>query len=356
MGANMVECLDSTDIVQDGFGLTGAQASQLFCHFSQVENSKDPVGAIRDIYKQTDNLSLSRLSVIQALLSNGIITHARYMNFIYMKNFIGSQCKAEHEGSVIAEVGSEHCNSEVGHITDNEEATEKEDNSTSDLQVLKDCLVKEGRESLITWLQDVLLVACRVKIFPGQLVPEGSHIPHEPIPFYYNKARQSIPLVPWNKIQYEGLQSEAFILMLHKLGFHLPADVGKAFPRIPHFWSADHIYSVATRIGPVDADRLNFSLDNLEKMSIKEDSTGAAEITSSEKEDEICNDESDADTDFESMDLLGDESGFSMDTGGENQGWMNMVMLSKQFGVRDGGPTIPLTSASKHTEEYMDMD
>ena len=70
----------------------------------------------------------------------------------------------------------------------------------------------------------------------------------------------------------------------------------------------------------MDADRLNFSLDNLEKMSIKEDLTGAAEITSLEKEDKICKDESYADTDFESMDLLGDESGFSMDTVGNNQG------------------------------------
>ena len=46
----------------------------------------------------------------QALLSHGVITHAQYMNFIYMKNVINN-CKTEHEGSVIAEVGSEHCNS-----------------------------------------------------------------------------------------------------------------------------------------------------------------------------------------------------------------------------------------------------
>ena len=53
--------------------------------------------------------------LLQALLSHGVITHAQYMNFIYMKNVINN-CKTEHEGSVIAEVGSEHCNSE-GHMT-----------------------------------------------------------------------------------------------------------------------------------------------------------------------------------------------------------------------------------------------
>ena len=51
----------------------------------------------------------------QALLSHGVITHAQYMNFIYMKNVINN-CKTEHEGSVIAEVGSNNYNSE-GHMT-----------------------------------------------------------------------------------------------------------------------------------------------------------------------------------------------------------------------------------------------
>ena len=48
----------------------------------------------------------------QALLSHGVITHAQYMNFIYMKNVINN-CKTEHEGSVIAEVGSEHYNMSI---------------------------------------------------------------------------------------------------------------------------------------------------------------------------------------------------------------------------------------------------
>ena len=97
--------------------------------------------------------------------------------------------------------------------------------------MLKDCLVSQGRAALIPWLQQVLLAACRVKMYPDELEPGGSDAPQEPIPFYYNKANQSIPLVPWNRFQYQGLQTEAFILLLHKLGFQLPADVGKVFPR-----------------------------------------------------------------------------------------------------------------------------
>ena len=158
-----------------------------------------------------------------------------------------------------AEVGSEHCNSD-GHITDNEDPSDNTQDKTknSEIQVLKDCLIRQvsyiqpirteysdqltnqrrehmmmlqGKESLIPWLQEVLLDACRVKMYPQTVVPANSVCPHEPIPYYYNKARQSIPLVPWNRIQYLGLQTEAFILLLHKLGFHLPADVGKVYPR-----------------------------------------------------------------------------------------------------------------------------
>ena len=67
-------------------------------------------------------------------------------------------------------------------------------------------------------------------------------------------------MIPWNKQQEMGLQSEAFILLLHKLGIHLPADVGKCFPRIPHFWSADHIYQLAQKLGPIRKDKLKIDL------------------------------------------------------------------------------------------------
>ena len=72
--------------------------------------------------------------------------------------------------------------------------------------------------------------------------------------------KQSIPMIPWNKQQEMGLQSEAFILLLHKLGIHLPADVGKCFPRIPHFWSADHIYQLAQKLGPIRKEKLKIDL------------------------------------------------------------------------------------------------
>ena len=93
------------------------------------------------------------------------------------------------------------------------------------LKVLKDCLVSQGRAP-----------AGPPGRLPGETVRGRTRTgnigrPQEPIWFYYNKASQSILLVPWNRFQYQGLQTEAFILLLHKLGFQLPADVGKVFPR-----------------------------------------------------------------------------------------------------------------------------
>jgi len=371
--ANMVECLDYTEVVDES-GLTGAQTDQLFSHFSQVEMSKDPVGAIIEIYKQTDNLSLTRLAVIQALLSHGIITHAQYMNFIYMKSVIGSQCKSEHEGSVIVEVGS-NSDDHIDNIDNAEESLEtlgQTENRNSDIQVLKDCLIKQGRETLISWLQECLLNACRVKMYPTTLIPEGSEYPHEPIPFYYNKAEQSIPLVPWNKMQYQGLQTEAFILLLHKLGFHLPADVGKVFPRIPHFWSADHIYTVATRIGNVDEAKLKFSLGELERISsIKTETVEQIDnerpamknnhneipqrlaIESNHNQKRPAMDQMDLmGCSIESMDIM--EEG----TSGNPGGWLAMANASKQMANTNirlprGGRR---ASVKKEVDEYMDMD
>lgn len=42
------------------------------------------------------------------------------------------------------------------------------------------------------------------------------------------------------------------MLLLHKLGFKLPADAGSVFARIPDFWTADMMYSLAKKLGSLD--------------------------------------------------------------------------------------------------------
>lgn len=58
---------------------------------------------------------------------------------IYNSKFVGfqlSSCKAEGEGSVVAEVGSEHCDSD-GHDTDLENGDELKGQNTDQIEVLK---------------------------------------------------------------------------------------------------------------------------------------------------------------------------------------------------------------------------
>lgn len=72
------------------------------------------------------------------------------------------------------------------------------------------------------------------------------------IVFFILVKKQSVPVVPWNAKQSSILSYEPFILLCHQLGLHLPADTGKLFVRVPEFWTADHLFNVAQRLGPID--------------------------------------------------------------------------------------------------------
>lgn len=63
---------------------------------------------------------------------------------------------------------------------------------------------------------------------------------------------QSVPLVPWNCGEASVCKDLKFLQLLHRLGFHMPVDSGKVFIRIPHFWTADILYDVASKISPID--------------------------------------------------------------------------------------------------------
>lgn len=80
--------------------------------------------------------------------------------------------------------------------------------------------------------------------------------------------RQSVPLVPWNLEQSTLLAYPPFVLLLHKLGFHLPGDVGKVFPRIPHFWTPDVLYATALKLGPIELSELAMSYRTRSKVML----------------------------------------------------------------------------------------
>jgi timeless protein len=259
--SNLLECINNSEAADEN-GFTRCQLDHLYSYFTQFEDAPDTVGCIIEMYKENSNVTKTRLAVIQALLSQGIISLAQYMNMMYMKSVLITN-KVEHEGSVVAEVGSEKCESEGGHNTDLDNAHDH-NAQNKDLETLKEILIKQGKTCLLTWLQQTLIDACYVKVNGIDLFKEdGESL--EPVPFHFNYINQSIPMVAWNKNQECGLQTEHFILLLHKLGFHLATDVGKCFPRIPDHWPADHLYHLALKVGPLNKQHLKMDLTILEK-------------------------------------------------------------------------------------------
>ena len=91
--SNLLECIQDSQISEavDENGFTKSQLESLHCYYAQSEGADDTVGAIIENYRQHYNVTKSRLSVIQALLSQGIITLAQYMSLMYMKSVVCRQ-------------------------------------------------------------------------------------------------------------------------------------------------------------------------------------------------------------------------------------------------------------------------
>jgi hypothetical protein len=97
-------------------------------------------------------------------------------------------------------------------------------------------------------LQRNLLEACAAKLFIDQKI--DCFI--EPVAYHSVRMGQSISLVPFNLEQANAMLYQPFMLLLHKLGLHLPADAGKIYARIPSFLTADMLYAMADKLGPIN--------------------------------------------------------------------------------------------------------
>lgn len=79
---------------------------------------------------------------------------------------------------------------------------------------------------------------------------------------------------------------QPFILLLHKLGFHLPDDTNRLWVRIPNFWTAETLFSLADKLGPIDrslfkfdVSHFNYKLPKVQKISEVGDATSAQALT-----------------------------------------------------------------------------
>lgn len=63
---------------------------------------------------------------------------------------------------------------------------------------------------------------------------------------------------------------QPFVLLLHKLGFHLPDDTNRLWVRIPNFWVAKTLFIVADKLGPIDKSLFKFDINYFDYKIPKE--------------------------------------------------------------------------------------
>uniref|UniRef100_U5EZ31 Putative dna topoisomerase i-interacting protein n=1 Tax=Corethrella appendiculata TaxID=1370023 RepID=U5EZ31_9DIPT len=247
-------------ILSENVLTTWSQEEQdlLFWYYTQCKKSKNLIDDILKLYRENGNTEKSRIVVIQQLLQQDIISLVKYDDLMKMEN-------PEFDNNVETPAASV-CTSESGIECKQSNGTQSS-KILDDIQVLRDRLMKENKSKLLLWLQKALLDCCFVKLnilkgIRNSINLSPNHI-MEPVPHHSIIKKQSIPIVPWNSEQNAILCYQPFILLLHKLGFHLPADANKLFVRIPEFWTADILYSIANKLGPIDESLLKFDVSNL---------------------------------------------------------------------------------------------
>ncbi|KAM3964699.1 timeless isoform 2-T2 [Aphomia sociella] len=243
---------------------TEDELSSLSWNYMQCNAMPDVIGEIIKLYKEDDTIK-SRESVIKELFKQNIIN------------------KVECDSLLKEE--SDRC------VTVNQVPKEIRDDEISKLC---DQLSQDGKSKILDWVQKVLLDTCfaksyvekknkmqqndmlssktDVKLLNFELFKKKSdELPvMSPVSYHSLLVNQSVPLVPWNCEQASICKDLKFLQLLLKLGFHMPVDSGKVFIRIPHFWTADVLYDVASRISPIHDSKLNFSLNDIMDRSQRE--------------------------------------------------------------------------------------
>uniref|UniRef100_A0A1Q3FV71 Putative dna topoisomerase i-interacting protein n=1 Tax=Culex tarsalis TaxID=7177 RepID=A0A1Q3FV71_CULTA len=216
-------------------------------YYVQCKQSKCMVADILRLFEENGNQQKTRISIIEQLWEQDIVTLSQYDELMKLEN-PDYERNVQTPGFSVASVKQDDDNRPSSKAVD-------------DIQVLRDRLLKENKGKLVVWLQKSLLDCCFVKLN----LLSGTVVAMEPVPYHCILQKKSIPVVPWNLEQFNILSYQPFVLLLHKLGFHLPADARKMFVRIPEFWTADILYNIALKLGPLEKSIIKFDLKHLNK-------------------------------------------------------------------------------------------
>ncbi|XP_053697294.1 protein timeless isoform X5 [Sabethes cyaneus] len=222
---------------------TQEEKDSLHWYYVQCKQNKSLVTDILKLFQESGNHQKTRQAVVEQLYEQEIITAERYDELMKVEN-------PNHERG-----------SPMSHPGKKEDEDKSSPTAVNDIQVLRDRLMKENKGKMIIWLQQSLLECCYAKLnmFNPNIGLDSCCVRIiEPIPYLCILKKKSIPVVPWDQEQASVLSYQPFVLLLHKLGFHLPADAKKMFVRIPEFWTADILYNIALKLGPLETSLVHF--------------------------------------------------------------------------------------------------
>ncbi|XP_055838581.1 protein timeless isoform X2 [Episyrphus balteatus] len=249
---------------------TQEEMNTLYWYYVQGKKTDDVVGNIVQLFRDNGKKQKSRISVIQQLLQQDIIALLEYDDLMKFED-------AEYQKSLLLTPTS---TSEESGI----DSKESSDKPVDDLQVLRDLIIKEQKSELLTWLQNVLLECCYIKLTLQKKSitrKDYDELPHimEPIAYHCIFKNESIPIVQWNSEQTSTMLYQPFVLLLHKLGFQLPADAGSLFPRIPNFWTVETMFSLAKKLGSLDDLNIKFDVKLIKESAIRSEHLKRSSLT-----------------------------------------------------------------------------
>lgn len=253
-----VQRKDSESIISDkDAGWSKDEKDNLYWYYVQSARSSDPFGKMKELYNENGSVNKTKIGIIRQLLTQDIITQKQFHDFMKAEEEITTEVKQTAHDS------TEHIAASSSRtVWEKEEDTGLDLRPTADVDdrviSLKDHLLKENKENALKWLQKVLIDICHVKLATEKHQMDDDKVILEPVAYYCSLKKQSIPVVPWTSEQKSMMLHEPFIQLLHTLGFHLPLDTGKIFARVPEFWTADVVFSIAQKLGPIEKSLLKF--------------------------------------------------------------------------------------------------
>ncbi|XP_013396878.1 protein timeless [Lingula anatina] len=147
--------------------------------------------------------------------------------------------------------------------TDSEISTDDASLVQDTAAILNRCVKKlegKGHQVHLAWLQRVLLEVCYIKLGGKKIYGKVE----EPILYFYVAQDKSVPVIPFSGAQEAILQDKAFRCLLLSLGIYLPEEGWQLYPRIPHFWNAENLFSKAKSLGTIPKGILKFHPDDIQ--------------------------------------------------------------------------------------------